>query len=166
MANRKELTNYEETHCLRYTTDEIRMSEYKPSRKGGQSLPHLSAHCSNLISSRREGSSMKKGFCVVAIGLLFVLSGELAYSQEHEPEKAPRTLPGRPPMPMPGGPMGGMMGPGGMAMMLQALRDNPKLAGMMMQMHGEMMRIRGEEMTKMGDVMRRYGERLEKESSK
>ena len=69
---------------------------------------------------------MKKGFCVVVIGLLFTLSGELAYSQEHEPEKVPRTLPGRPPMPMPGGPMGGMMGPGGMAMMLQALRDNPK----------------------------------------
>ena len=109
---------------------------------------------------------MKKGFCVVAIGLLFTLSGEFAYSQEYEPEKAPRTLPGRPPMPVPGGPMGGMMGPGGMAMMLQALRDNPKLAGMMMQMHGEMMRIRGEEMSKMGDVMKRYGERLEKESSK
>jgi hypothetical protein len=69
-------------------------------------------------------------------------------------------------MPMPGGPMGGMMGPRGMAMMLGLLRDNPKLAGMMMQMHGEMMRIRGEELSKMGDVMRRYGERLEKESSK
>ena len=109
---------------------------------------------------------MKKGFCVVAIGLLFTLSGEFAYSQEHEPEKAPRTLPGRPPMPMPGGPMGGIMVPGGMAMMLQALRDSPKLAGMMMQMHGEMMRIRGEEMSKMGDVMKRYGERIEKERSK
>ena len=71
---------------------------------------------------------MKKGFCVLVLGLLFTLSGEFAYSQEREPEKAPRTLPGRPPMPMPGGPMGGMMGPGGMAMMLQALRDNPKLA--------------------------------------
>ena len=58
------------------------------------------------------------------------------------------------------------MGPGGMAMMLGLLRDNPKLAGMMMQMHGEMMRIRGEELTKMGDMMRRYGESLEKESSK
>src|SRR5262244_190671 len=113
-----------------------------------------------------EDSLMKKGFCVVVIGLLFTLSGELAYSQEHEPEKALRPLPGRPPMPMPGGPMGGGMGPGGMAMMLGLMRDNPKLAGMMMQMHGEMMRIRGEEMTKMGDVMKRYGERLEKESSK
>ena len=52
-------------------------------------------------------------------------------------------------------------------MMLQLMRDNPKVAGiMMMQMHGEMMRIRGEEMSKMGDVMRRYGERLEKESVK
>src|SRR5215470_4182762 len=108
----------------------------------------------------------EKRFCVFVIGLLFTLSGELAYSQEHEPEKAPRTLPGRPSMPMPGGPMGGGMGPGGMAMMLGLLRDNPKLAGMMMQMHGEMMRIRGEEMSKMGDVMKRYGERIEKESSK
>ena len=62
--------------------------------------------------------------------------------------------------------MGGMIGPGGMAMMLGLMRDNPKLAGMMMQMHGEMMRIRGEEMSKMGDVVRRYGERLEKESTK
>jgi len=105
---------------------------------------------------------MKKGFCVVAIGLLFILSSEFAYSQEREPEKAPRTLPGRPPMSMPGGPMGGMMGPGGMAMMLGLMRDNPELAGMMMQMRGEMMRIRGEEISKMGDVMKRYGERLEK----
>src|SRR5262245_33070929 len=56
--------------------------------------------------------------------------------------------------------------PGGMAMMLELLRENPKLASMMMQMRGEMMRIRGEEMSKMGDVMKRYGERLEKESSK
>jgi len=94
------------------------------------------------------------------------LSGELAYSQERESEKVPRALPGRPPMPTPGGPIGGGMGPGGMAMMLGLLRDNPKLAGMMMQMHGEMMRIRGEEMSKMGDVMKRYGERLEKESGK
>jgi hypothetical protein len=66
----------------------------------------------------------------------------------------------------PGAPMVGMIGPGGMAMMLGLLRDNPKLTGMMMQMHGEMMRIRGEERSKMGDVMRRYGERLEKEDSK
>jgi hypothetical protein len=108
---------------------------------------------------------MKKGFCVVVIGLLFTLSGELAYSQQLDPETAPRPLPGRP-MPMPGGPMRGMMEPGGMALMLQVMRDNPKLAGIMMQMHGEMMRIRGEEMSKMGDVMRRYGERLEKESTK
>src|SRR5215468_10867128 len=108
---------------------------------------------------------MKKGFCVVVIGLLFTFSGGLTYSQEREPEKVPRALPGRSPMPMLGGPMGGM-GPGGMAMMLGLLRDNPKLAGMMMQMRGEMMRIRGEEMSKMGDIMKRYGERLEKESSK
>jgi hypothetical protein len=52
--------------------------------------------------------------------------------------------------------MGGMIGPGGMKMMLGLMRDNPKLAGMMMQMHGDMMRIRGEEMSKMGDVMKRY----------
>jgi len=68
--------------------------------------------------------------------------------------------------PMPGGPMAGGMGPRGMAVMLQLIRDNPTVAGLMMQMHGEMMRIRGEEMSKMGDVMKRYGERLEKESSK
>ena len=110
---------------------------------------------------------MKKRFGVVVIGLLFTLSGELAYSQQLDPEMAPRPLPGRPAIPMPGGPMGGIaVGPGGMAMMLELLRDNPKLAGMMMQMRGEMMRIRGEEMSKMGDVMKRYGERLEKESSK
>jgi hypothetical protein len=115
---------------------------------------------------------MKKVLCVV-IGLFLTLSSGLAYSQEREPETAPGPQQFRLPMPMPGGPMGGrpgapigMMGPGGMAMMLGLLRDNPKLAGMMMQMRGEMMRIRGEELTKMGDVMRRYGERLEKESSK
>lgn len=113
-----------------------------------------------------EDSSMKKRFCVVVIGVLLTLSGGLAYSQEREPEKLPRPPQGRQPMPMPGGPMGGMMGARGMAMMLGLMRDNPKLAGMMMQMHGEMMRIRGEEMSKMGDVMRRYGERLEKESGK
>src|SRR5262245_66605681 len=96
---------------------------------------------------------MKKGFCFVVIGLLFTVSGEFAYSQEHEPEKVPRILPGRPPMPMPGGPMGGMMGPGGMAMMLQALRDNPKLDGLMMKMHGEMMRIVGEVMSDMDVVV-------------
>jgi hypothetical protein len=59
------------------------------------------------------------------------------------------------------------MGPGGMAIMLQLLRDDPNLAGVMMQMHGEMMKIRGEELEKMGDVMRRrYGERLEKVGTK
>jgi hypothetical protein len=108
---------------------------------------------------------MKKVLCVV-IGLFLTLSSGLAYSQEREPETAPRPQQFRPPMRMPGGPMGGGMGPGVMAMMLGLLRDNPKLAGMMMQMRGEMMRIRGEEMSKMGDVMKRYGERLEKESSK
>ena len=55
---------------------------------------------------------MKKGLCVVVMGLFLALSGGLAYSQEREPEKAPRMLQGMPPMPMPGGPMGGMMGPG------------------------------------------------------
>ena len=104
---------------------------------------------------------MKKSFCVVVIGLLLTLSGGLAYSQEREPEKIPRAPQFRPPIPMPGLPIG-MMGPGGMAMMLGLMRDNPKLPGIMMQMRGDMMRIRGEEMTKMGDVMKRYGERLEK----
>ena len=46
--------------------------------------------------------------------------------------------------------------------MPQLMKDNPKVAGIMMQLHGDMMRIRGEEMSKMGDVMKRYGERLEK----
>src|SRR5207245_4782049 len=109
---------------------------------------------------------MKKGICIIVLGLLFNLPGGFAYYQEHEMEKAPRGREGRPPMPMPGGPMGEMMGHRGMGMMLQLIRDNPKAAGVMMQMHGEMMRIRGEEMSKMGDVLRRYGERLEKESSK
>jgi hypothetical protein len=109
---------------------------------------------------------MKKTLCVAVIGLLLSLPGALAYSQEREPEAVPRGPQGRPPMPMPGGPMGGMMGLRRMAMMLELMRDNPKLAGMMMQMRGEMMRIRGEAMTKQGDVLRRYGERLEKESSK
>jgi hypothetical protein len=111
---------------------------------------------------------MKKSFCVVVFGLLLILPAGLTYSQEHEMEKGPRAREGRPstPMPMPGGPMGGMMGHRGMGMMLQVMKDNPKVAGIMMQMHGEMMKIRGEEMSKMGDVLRRYGERLEKESSK
>ncbi len=111
---------------------------------------------------------MKKGFCVVVFGLLLTLPAGLAYSQEHEMGKAPRPWEGRPPMPMPmpGGPMEGMMGHRGVGMMLQLMKDHPKVAGMMMQMHGEMMRIRGEEMSKMGDVLRRYGERIEKESSK
>jgi hypothetical protein len=71
---------------------------------------------------------MKKVLCVV-IGLFLTLSSGLAYSQEREPETAPRPQQFRPPMPMPGGPMGGGMGPGVMAMMLGLLRDNPKLAG-------------------------------------
>ncbi len=70
------------------------------------------------------------------------------------------------PMPMPGGQMQGMMGRGGRGMMVQIMQENPKLAGMMMQMRGEMMRIRGEELSKMGDVLKRYGERLEKEGVK
>src|SRR2546430_8143424 len=89
---------------------------------------------------------MKKGICIIVLGLLFNLPVGFAYSQEHEMEKAPRGREGRPPMPMPGGPMGEMMGHRGMGMMLQLIRDNPKAAGVMMQMHGEMMRIRGEEM--------------------
>jgi hypothetical protein len=111
---------------------------------------------------------MKKVLRVAIVGLLLTFPAGLAYAQEHEMEKAPRAREGRPPMPrpMPGGPMGGMMDHRGMGMMLQLMRDNPKAAGVMMQMHGEMMRIRGEEMSKMGDVMRRYGERLEKESTK
>jgi len=49
---------------------------------------------------------MKKGLCVVVIGLVLTLSGGFAYSQEREPEKAPRMLQGMPPMPMPGAPNG------------------------------------------------------------
>ena len=111
---------------------------------------------------------MKKVICTVVLGLLLSFPAGFAYSQEHEMEKAPRAREARPPMPMPmqGGPMAGMMGHRGMGMMLQLIRDNPKAAGLMMEMHGEMMRIRGEEMSKMGDVLRRYGERLEKESAK
>src|SRR5215831_16494528 len=93
-------------------------------------LLHEWLYNTNLMCFRWRNSSMKKGFCVVVIGLLFIFSGELAYSQEHEQEQVPRALPGRPPMPMPGGPMVVMMGPGGRAMSLQALRDNPKRAGM------------------------------------
>ena len=113
---------------------------------------------------------MKKSLCAIVSGLFLTLSGGLTYSQQPESTPLPRGPQGGPgiPAPMPGFPMGGRMegrmGPGGMGMMLQLLRDNPKLAGTMMQMHGEMMKIRGEEMSKMGDVMRRYGERLEKES--
>ena len=115
---------------------------------------------------------MKKPLCAVVIGLFLAISGGVVYSQQPESTPVPRGPHGRPgaPMRMPGGPMGrgmeGMMGQTQMGMMLQLLRDNPKLAGTMMQMHGEMMKIRGEEMSKAGDVMRRYGERLEKESSK
>src|SRR5919198_5769601 len=98
---------------------------------------------------------MKNFLCVVVFGLILALPVGFAYPQEHEMEKAPRARESRPPMPMPmpgepmGGPMGGMMGHRQMGMMLQVMRDNPKLAGIMMQMHGEMMRIRGEEMSKM-----------------
>jgi len=111
---------------------------------------------------------MKKNICAVAVGLFLSVSGGLAFSQEREPPPGPRGPQGRPPMyaPGPGGPMGARMGPRGMGMMIELLRDDPKLAGMMMEMHGEMMRIRGEEMTKMGEVMKRYGERLQKEGTK
>jgi len=115
---------------------------------------------------------MKNTLCAVVIGLFLAASVGVVYSQQPESTPVPRGPHGRPgaPMRMPGGPMGrgmeGMMGQTQMGMMLQLLRDNPKLAGTMMQMHGEMMKIRGEEMEKMGDVMRRYGERLEKESTK
>jgi hypothetical protein len=115
---------------------------------------------------------MKKSLCAVVIGSFLTLSSGLAYSQQPESTPLPRGPQGRPgiPAPMPGFQMGrqmqGRMGLGGIAMMLQLLRDDPKLAGMMMQMHGEMMKIRGEEMGKMGDVMRQYGARLEKESTK
>src|SRR5262249_3796844 len=100
-----------------------------------------------------------------------VFSG-VVYSQQPESTPVPRGPQGRPgaPMRMPGGPMGrgmeGMMGPQEVGMMLQLLRDNPKLAGTLMQMRGEMMKIRGEEMGKIDDVMRPYGARLEKESTK
>ena len=111
---------------------------------------------------------MKKGICIGVLGLLLSVPLGFGYSQEHQMEKGPMGREGRPPMPMPmpGGPMGEMMGHRGMGMMVELMRENPKVAGMMMQMHGDMMRIRGEEMSKMGDVMKRYGERLEKESSK
>ena len=83
-------------------------------------------------------------------------------------DMGPRAREGRPAMPMPmqGGQRQGMRERGGRGMMMQMLRENPKLAGMMMQMRGEMMRIRGEELSKMGDVLKRYGERLEKEGMK
>ena len=79
---------------------------------------------------------MKKSLCAIVIGLFLTLSGGLAYSQQPESTPLPRGGPqGRPgiPMPMPGGLMGRQMeermGPGGMGMMLQLLRDDPKLAG-------------------------------------
>jgi len=109
---------------------------------------------------------MKKGICIGVLGLLLSVPVGFGYSQEHQMEKGAMSREGRPPMPMPGSPMGEMMGHRGMGMMLQLMKDNPKVAGIMMQMHGDMMRIRGEEMSKMGDVMKRYGERLEKENSK
>ena len=109
---------------------------------------------------------MRKSFCVAVLGLLLVLSAGSANAQEFEMEKAPGARERRPPMPMEVGPMGAMMRQRDMGIMMQLMKDNPKLAGIMMQMRGELMRIRGEEMSKMGDVLKRYGERLEKELGK
>ena len=111
---------------------------------------------------------MKKRICLGVSSLLLALVVGRAYSQEAPMDMGPRAREGRPPMPMPmpGGQTQGRMGRGGREMMMQMMRDNPKLAGLMMQMRGEMMRIRGEELSKMGDVLKRYGERLEKEGVK
>jgi hypothetical protein len=108
---------------------------------------------------------MKKSLCAVALSLLLALPAGIARSQEHEMEKAPGAEKDREPMGMPGGRMG-RMGPGHMRARMGFMSNNPKLAGIMMQMRGEMMRIRGEELSKMGDVLRRYGERIEKEGVK
>ena len=108
---------------------------------------------------------MKKSLCAVALSLLLALPAGIARSQEHEMEKAPGAEKDREPMGMPGGRME-RMGPGQMRARMGFMRNNPKLAGMMMQMRGEMMRIRGEELSKMGDVLRRYGKRMEKEGVK
>ena len=110
---------------------------------------------------------MRKSFCAAVLGLLLVvLPAASAYPQEFEMEKAPGARERRQPMPMEVGPMGAMMRQRGMGIMMQLMKDNPKLAGIMMQMRGELMRIRGEEMSKMGDVLKRYGARLEKELGK
>jgi hypothetical protein len=110
---------------------------------------------------------MKKAICAGAVGLLLSLPNGFAYSQEYEMEKAPRAREGRPPMPMPmpRGDEGRGIGQRGRGMMLQLMRDNPKLAGMMMQMRGEMMRIRGEEMSKMGDVLNATASGLKKRAA-
>jgi hypothetical protein len=111
--------------------------------------------------------SMKKAL-YVAVVCSSLLSIPMGYAWEHPMEKGSTPREGRPgmSMPIPDGPMGGMMGHEHMGMMLELMKNNPKVAGVMMQMHGDMMRIRGEELTKMGDVMKRYGERLEKESAR
>jgi hypothetical protein len=109
---------------------------------------------------------MKKSLAVVALSSLLALPAGIVHPQEHDMEKTPRAEKDREPMGMPGGRMRGMMGPGQMRMRMGLIRNNPKLAGIMMQMRGEMLRIRGEELSKMGDVLRRYGERLEKEGLK
>jgi hypothetical protein len=109
---------------------------------------------------------MKKSLCAVALSLLLALPAGIARSQEHEMEKAPGAEKDREPIGMLGGRMGRMMGPGHMRARMGFMSNNPKLAGIMMQMRGEMMRIRGEELSKMGDVLRRYGERIEKEGVK
>lgn len=105
---------------------------------------------------------MKRALRMVVFSLLLTLPVGVAYSQENQIERAPRAREGRPPIPMPGGPLRGLRGERRIGMMLR----NPDLAGIMMQMRGEMMRIRGEAMMKEGDVLRRYGERLEKERAK
>ena len=111
---------------------------------------------------------MEKRIALIISGLFLALVVGPALSQEVPMDMGPRMREGRPPMPMPmpGGQMRGAMERGGRGMMIQMMKENPKLAGIMMQMRGEMMRIRGEELSKMGDVLKRYGERLEKEGVK
>lgn len=94
-------------------------------------------------------------FCAV----LLAIPVEVAQSQDGPMDLGPRMREGRPPMPMPGERGQGMSGRRGRGVMMKMMRDNPKLAGMMMQM-------RGEQLSKMGDVLKRYGERLEKEGVK
>jgi hypothetical protein len=59
---------------------------------------------------------MKKGICIGVLGLLLSLPVGFGYSQEHQMEKGPMSQEGRSAMPMPGGPMGEMMGRRGMGM--------------------------------------------------